>query len=377
MSCRLIRSLALAFLACNFAISQTKPSGEFQIPSTPDTQAQAAPTKPKITDLDQRPKLDQHTRMLLIQAINAEFARTRKTFPLGYKEVTLTTDGKLKPEDTRLYQLAITNGAAARVGDRIQITNVSIRDKSIYLEINGGPKKKTKWYQHISVSGLGGTASAPGPDQTRATGAAITLEFKNYVPEMTGPELKQLLDPVFDFSVKSAAEVYLETVPPKVKEAIKNHEVLVGMNHDMVVMAKDRPPQKLREKDDKGVEYEEWIYGKPPQDVTFVRFVGDEVTWVETIKVGGEKVVKTEKEVDVKDGVVSLASATARSAAAANNEEPVSDQPAGSKPTLKRPGEGDDPMIHKPTESAPAPQRPVDPSSIPPSQPPIQRNPPN
>jgi len=377
MSRRLIRSLALAFLACNFAISQTKPSGDFQIPAPAAPPGQAAATKPQIEDLDKRPKLDQHTRMLLIQAINAEFARARKTLPLGYKEISLTSDGKIKPDDARLYQLAITYGPAARVGDRIQITNISIRDKSIYLEINGGPKKKTKWYQHISVSGLGGTASAPGPDQTRATGAAITLEFKNYVPEMTGPELKQLLDPVFDFSVKSAAEVYLETVPPKVKEAIKNHEVLVGMNHDMVVMAKDRPPQKLREKDDKGVEYEEWIYGKPPQDVTFVRFVGDEVTWVETIKVGGEKVVKTEKEVDVKDGVVSLASATARSAAAANNEEPVSDQPAGSKPTLKRPGEGDDPMIHKPTESAPAPQRPVDPSSIPPSQPPIQRNPPN
>ena len=376
MSRPLIRSLALAFLACNFAISQTKPSGEFQIPSTPDTQAQAAPTKPKITDLDQRPKLDQHTRMLLIQAINAEFARTRKTFPLGYKEVTLTTDGKLKPEDTRLYQLAITNGAAARVGDRIQITNVSIRDKSIYLEINGGPKKKTKWYQHISVSGLGGTAAAPGPDQTRPTGAAITLEFKNYVPELTGPELKQLLDPVFDFSVKSAAEVYLETVPPKVKEAIKNHEVLVGMNHDMVIMAKDRPPQKLREKDEKGAEYEEWIYGKPPQDVTFVRFVGDEVTWVETIKVDGNKIVKTEKEVDVKDGVVSMASATAHAAAAANNEEPVSDKPAGSKPSLKRPGEADDPMVHQPNDGGPTTQRPVDPTGMPPSQPPIQTNPP-
>ncbi|HKE31196.1 MAG TPA: hypothetical protein VKD65_05690 [Candidatus Angelobacter sp.] len=357
-------------------ISQTKPSGEFQIPSTPDTQAQAAPTKPKITDLDQRPKLDQHTRMLLIQAINAEFARTRKTFPLGYKEVTLTTDGKLKPEDTRLYQLAITNGAAARVGDRIQITNVSIRDKSIYLEINGGPKKKTKWYQHISVSGLGGTAAAPGPDQTRPTGAAITLEFKNYVPELTGPELKQLLDPVFDFSVKSAAEVYLETVPPKVKEAIKNHEVLVGMNHDMVIMAKDRPPQKLREKDEKGAEYEEWIYGKPPQDVTFVRFVGDEVTWVETIKVDGNKIVKTEKEVDVKDGVVSMASATAHAAAAANNEEPVSDKPAGNKPSLKRPGEADDPMVHQPNDGGPTTQRPVDPTGMPPSQPPIQTNPP-
>jgi hypothetical protein len=309
--------------------------------------------------------------MLLIQAINAEFGRSRKTFPLGYKDITLTEEGKLKPEDGRLYQLALTYGSAAKVGDRIQITNIVFHDKSIYFEINGGPKKKTKWYQHITIMGAGG-GMTPGADPNQGagpTGAAISLEFKKYVPEMTGPELKQLLDPIMDFSVKSAAEVYLETVPPKVKEAIKSHEVLVGMNHDMVIMAKDRPPRKLREKDDKGAEYEEWIYGEPPQDVTFVRFVGDEVTWVETMKINGEKVVKTEKEVDVKDGVVSLASATATAAADAHHEDPVSDQPV-KKPTLKRPGEADDPTVPRPR---PVPQnRPADPTTgpVPEGQPP-------
>ena len=124
---------------------------------------------------------------------------------------------------------------------------------------------------------------------------------------MTGPELKELLTPVLDFSVKTAAEVFVDTLPPKIKEAVKRHEVLVGMNHDMVVMAKDRPPQKVREKDDKGKEYEEWIYGAPPQDVVFVRFAGDEVVQVKTAKIGGQIIVKTEKEVDVKDGVPTLA----------------------------------------------------------------------
>ena len=377
MSRHLIRSLILPFLVCAGAVSQTKLASDQRV-TVPSAQSSPVPARPPIPDLDKRPRISEATRMLLIQAINAEFARTRKTFPLGYKDITLTTDGALKPGDGRLYQLAMTTGAAAKVGDRIQITNIAFHDKSIYLEINGGPKKKSKWYSHITISGMGGSAAPSDPNQAQPTGAALSLEFKSYVPELTGPELKQLLDPVFDFSVKSAAEVYLETVPPKVKEAIKNHEVLVGMNHDMVVMAKDRPPQKLREKDDKGVEYEEWIYGAPPQDVTFVRFVGDEVTWVETMKVGGEKVLKTEKEVDVKDGVVSLASATARSTAAANNEEPVSDQPAKKAPTLKRPGEVDDPTVPRPR---PAPQgRPVDPtdpSSIPPGPPPVQQQPPN
>jgi hypothetical protein len=71
------------------------------------------------------------------------------------------------------------------------------------------------------------------------------------------------------------------------------------------------------------VEYEDWIYGTPPQDVDFVRFVGDEVVRVETMKVDGQKIVRTEKEVDL-----------AKTALAAKQQE----RPANA-PTLRRPGE--------------------------------------
>jgi hypothetical protein len=150
----------------------------------------------------------------------------------------------------------------------------------------------------------------------------VDLYFDKYVPEMTGPELKQLLRPVFDFDAKSALEAYLETVPPRVKDAIKNHHVLVGMNHDMVIYAKGRPPKKVRETANE-VEYEEWIYGTPPQDVDFVRFVGDEVVRVETMKVDGQKIVRVEKEVDLGSPTVAKKQA---------------ERPAIA-PTLRRPGE--------------------------------------
>jgi hypothetical protein len=165
--------------------------------------------------------------------------------------------------------------------------------------------------------------------------------------------------------VKSAAEVYLETLPPKVKDAITKHEVLVGMNREMVIMAKERPGQKLREKDDKGDEYEEWIYGAPPKDVVFVRFKGDEVSQVKTMKIAGEMVVKTEKEVDVKEGVASLASAnppnsnangnanpgagtntgTGDAAAPAQSGQQQAGQQPTHRPTLKRAGEEPDPAV--------------------------------
>lgn len=395
----LTRLLAFSLLVCCFVYGQNQKSStqssqqkDEPITVTPvnpgampaANQGPPPPSQPyqpkiNVAELEKRPKISKETRLRLISAINAEFARSRKTLPLGFKDINLTPEGKLKPEDSRLYQMALTYGTAAKVGDRIQITNIAVRDKSIYLEINGGPKKKSHWYQHVSV-GVGGAGGAVSPDSNTSqvpTGAAITLEFKDHVPEMTGPELEALLDPLFDFTVKTSQEVYLESLPPKVKDAIKKHEVLVGMNHDMVVLAKDHPPQKVREKDERGVEYEEWIYGQPPQDVTFVRFVGDEVTQVKIMKVDGERILKTEKEVDVKDGVASLASATAKSAPGAT---PESQEPAN-KPTLKRPGDTDDSGVNQPP-SRPVPQTrrdPNDPTTMPPmppnGQPPTQQPP--
>lgn len=376
---RLVRSLVFIILASIFVVGQQKPFVIDQPPNSPGGNQPVFRPRPEIPGLEKRPKMSQATRMEIIQSISAEFARTRKTFPIGDKDITLTTDGKVEPGDGRLYQLAATNGAAAKVGDRIQITNIVIHEKSIYLEINGGPKKKGHWYNHVTIMG-GSGAVAPGatdPNQGAITGAALSLQFKDHVPEMTGPELEQLLDPVFDFSIKTATEVYLETIPPKVKDAIKKHEVLVGMNHDMVVMSKDRPPQKSREKDEKGIEYEEWIYGTPPQDVTFVRFVGDEVTQVKIMKVSGDQVLKTEKEVNVTDGVVSLAAAQAQDISVASGERQVPQQ-SGPRPTLKHPGEGADASAGQRPAAPPVQGRPgdsTDPSGVPAGQPPAQ--PPN
>jgi len=315
-------------------------------PKPADAQTpQAADTTPhlKPVDLDGRQNLSDGTKMQLIRVMDAEFVHVRKNLPVGEKDLVIGPDGMVKPGDAQLYRMAQTYGAAAKIGDRVQISNIVFKEKSIYLEINGGPKKKTKWYQHIQVSGMGGSTGGVDPNQAQPTGAAVTLEFKKHVPEMTGAELKQMLTPVLDFSVKTAAEVFVDTLPPKIKEAVKGHEVLVGMNHDMVVMARDRPQQKVREKDDKGKEYEEWIYGAPPQDVVFVRFAGDEVVQVKTAKVGGQITVKTEKEVDVKDGVPTLAALKSSDSPQDVSGAPQPDQPAH-KPTLKRPDEQPDPM---------------------------------
>jgi hypothetical protein len=152
------------------------------------------------------------------------------------------------------------------------------------------------------------------------------LVFDKYIPELDGPQLRALLRPVFDFNAKSAEEAYLDTLPAKVKSAIEEHKVLVGMDREMVIYAKGRAPKKTREKDG-DTEYEEWIYGEPPQDVDFVRIVGDEVVRVETMKVTGDKTVRTAREVELPH---------------ASPDNTPAARPANA-PTLRRPGEDEPP----------------------------------
>ena len=299
------------------------------------------------------PHISKQTREQILHAFDSELVYIRTNFPMGKAGLKLK-NGKLSPSGPELQQLMALWGPAAKPGDQARISDIIFKDDHIRFEINGGPVKKQKWYQRIEIQGASAsTPVTPSDSNANARGSFVDLYFDKYVPEMTGPELKQALRPVFDFDAKSPLEAYLETVPPKVKDAIRDHRVLVGMNREMVIYAKGRAPKKIRERDGE-VEHEDWIYGIPPQDVDFIRFVGDEVVRVETMTVAGQKVVRTEKEVEVP------ATATAQK----QEERPVN------APTLRRPGE-DMP------ESRPAGGVNPLPPSMPPTTPPSQPDPGN
>jgi hypothetical protein len=274
--------------------------------------------------------LTKEQRLEIIRGLSAELCFARVVFPIGKKGLVLK-DGKVvspTPEDMR--QLLADWGPAVKPGDRAQITNVAIKGNSIRFEINGGPIKKQKWYQRIEVGGMGGmTPISPNSNpNTNPRGSYVDLTFDGHIPSLTPQQVKDMLGPVLDFSAHSAAEAYMATLPPKVRDAIKEHKVLVGMNREMVTYAKGRAPQKTRERDG-NVAYEEWIYGAPPQEVEFVRFVGEEVVRVETMKVDGTKVVDTQKQVDIKQQPTV--------AQQQPQAEPGARSPGA--PTLRRPGE--------------------------------------
>jgi len=272
-------------------------------------------------------KMSPQTRLMVMRDLIAERVYVRTVFPRGERGLELK-NGKISPDSQHVAQQVTEHGFAAKPGDRVVISNVIVKDKSIVVEINGGAKKHQKWYQHVSVGAGGGMAPVGGgaPQSLEANGSMVVIEFDKDVPEMTGQQVRDLLAPVFDFKALTQAEAYEKTLPPKVQNAIKNHEVLVGMDRDMVVYAKGRPTQKVRDKDDKGVDYEEWIYGAPPEEVQFVRFEGKVVARLEIMKVDGEKIVRTEKEVDLPSQETEVAKQT---------NQP---KPPGA-PTLRRPGE--------------------------------------
>jgi hypothetical protein len=312
-----------------------------------DTPAPSAPAR-----------MSKQTRMDLIRAFTAELVYVRTPFPMGKKGLTLK-DGKISPGPEQLQEMLAMWGPSVKPGDQARITDVEVKNNYIHFEINGGPVRKLKWYQHITVSGTGGGVPlSPSDPNANPRGSYVDLIFDHYIPDLNPQQLKDLLRPVFDFNAKSAVEAYLDTVPPKVKEAILQHQVLVGMNRDMVLYAKGRPPKKDREKQG-DTEYEEWIYGEPPQDVDFIRFVGDEVVRVETMKIDGEKIVRTQKEVNLES----------QPTVAEKSAEPQS-RPINA-PTLRRPGEempNASPQAPSPTVVPPA-QPPVDPNSHPPAGP--------
>jgi len=351
-----------SIFACLIGFAASGLSTGAQTGSAPPTQTQPSsstssatvPHGPPIPG--NAPRMSKETRYTIIRVFETQLVYSRTTFPMGAKGLILK-DGTITPNGEQLRQALALYGPSIRPGDPVHISFVQIKDNHIHFDINGGPVRRKKWYQRVQIYGTAGTPVNPDSDQPieNAHGSYLDIYFDKYVPEMTAQQLRDLVFPVLDFTAHNKEEAYLDTLPPKIKQAIQAHHVLVGMNPDMVVAAMGKPPKKDREKDGE-TEYEEWIYGQPPADVNFVRFVGDEVVRVETMKMDGEKIVRTAKEVEVNP--------RDKNAEAKKEQQ---DRPANA-PSLRRPGE-DSQDVPNPADGA-SPMPPPPPPDIPPQGPP-------
>lgn len=342
----LVAFLALSFLFVAPSYGQKGDSAADQkaVPTPASDQSQAAPVAVSIPA--DAPRMSNQTRLQIIRDFETQLVYSRTQFPMGTKGLKLK-NGVVSPSGQELQQLIALWGPSIKPGDPAHISYVHIKDNVIHFDLNGGAIHRKKWYQHIEVSGGSGASVPLSRDQATDNphGSYLDVYFDKYVPEMSPAQLRALLYPALDFNAHNKEEAYLDTIPPMVKEAIKAHKVLVGMNTEMVIHSRGKPPKKVREKDG-DTEYEEWIYGEPPADVDFVRIISDEVVRIETMKVGGEKIVRTDKE-------VILPKPEDEEAKKQEQERPAN------APSLRRPGE--DP------EDAPKPSDGINPT--PPSAP--------
>jgi hypothetical protein len=333
--------------------------------ATADVTTEFHPTR---VELPKEP-LDEKGRQELIRNLESEQGFAHRELPLG-AGMQLVANGTLTPREDEYKKMLYEKGQSAAAGDRVQVTSLDFRPDRIVIDLNGGPYAKHRFLSHISINDM-----PLAPQGPAATGCRITLIFEGGVPQVTAAEVKALLDPVVDFRAKSSSEAYADTLPPKVREAVEAHEVLVGMSRRMVIAAMGEPKTKEREHasstDADSPIYEEWIYGDPPQPTQFVRFKNGRVARLEIAAIG--KPI----EVHDKNEMGEAAEPTLQARTIVNGDvQPAQDgdQRANSAPTLRMPGEVlDAPQagagmgkVKVPTDQQPAPGQP----STQPQQPP-------
>jgi hypothetical protein len=163
--------------------------------------------------------------------------RSRRALPF---ESTSTYDSGAWESAAQEY------GPAARVGDILRITKVSLERDRIVLEINGGFRGGRRWYERIQVGVGTQTAPIGRTDTGEPVGTSIAVRFPNRLPPVTSAEVREILAPVLDFELRSASELYIESLPEPIQEAIREERVLEGMTRDQVLLALGRPDRRVR-----------------------------------------------------------------------------------------------------------------------------------
>jgi hypothetical protein len=230
-------------------------------------------------------RLTNEQRMEIIRTFTAEYATAKAYLPRSKKALSIDTKGNY--DKTQWESAAREFGPAARVGDLLQITKVSIENDKIVLEINHGMSRGRKWYNRIEeAKGKPKPKPPAGPSEVTAPGGTtLALSFGKPIPSIESADIKRMLSPVLDFEKRTTAEKYLESLPQPIQDAIKEKRAIEGMDRAQVTLALGRPLHKMRETRD-GLEIEDWVYGAAPGKITYVTFQGSKVVKIKEAYAG-------------------------------------------------------------------------------------------
>ncbi len=206
-------------------------------------------------------------RLELLRGLTAEYATARAYIPRSKTPLLVeASDGYFNQKGWQA--IGAQMGPAARAGDLVQITKITIEKEAIIVELNNGirgPKRDN--------SGIIDSATpAPG-------GTTLMVHFAGGIAGIMTADVKKALGGVLNFNQRTVTEEFTDNLPPEVKQAIQDKKAMVGMTRDELVLAMGPPVRKSRENVD-GVDLEDWIYGNPPGRVTFVTLRGSKVVKV-------------------------------------------------------------------------------------------------
>jgi len=226
-------------------------------------------------------KLSDDDRVEILRGLLSEYATVKALLPRSPKPLPIDTNGAW---DKAIWEQAGTRfGPAARLGDLVQITKVTIEDDKILFEINHGMKgPRGSWRDHVQIGmagPIGGGVNQTDPNQSTSapSGTSLMLLFGRPVPPVKADEIKKMLATVLTFQMETATENYVETLPEPIQNAIKANKVIVGMDRDQVILSLGKPRHKERNVDKDGTETEDWIYGDPPGKISFITFANSKV----------------------------------------------------------------------------------------------------
>lgn len=284
MAYRGLRVIILALISACWLSAASQQNNAFVVGKETATSDLIRPFQPTRMELPQE-FLDVAGRKQLMRDLSFELGFAMRAIPVGPPGIVLHANGRIEPGNAELQTRLYKRGISIGQGERFQVTNLEIGVDRIVFDLNGGPYLKHRFLRHLEING----ASIGQDPYERVTGSRVILLFEQPVPKLTAAEVKLLLEPVLNFGEKRGPAAYAETLPDFLRTAVEQHDVLVGMTRQMVTASLGQPVMKVREHPDGGPDgevLEEWIYGKTPQTMRFVRFRGDRVVLLKIAALG-------------------------------------------------------------------------------------------
>src|SRR5271155_680682 len=180
-------------------------------------------------------------RLELLRGLTAEYATARASLPRSRTPLIVeASDGYFNQKGWQA--IGAEMGPAARSGDLIQITKVTIDKDAIVLEINNGIKgQKGHWYDHVDNGGITDTVTpAPG-------GTTLAVHFSGGIDGVTSNDVKKALGGVLNFNQRTVTGEFTDNLPPEMKQAIVDKKAIVGMTREELLLAMGPPGRKSRE----------------------------------------------------------------------------------------------------------------------------------